>query len=322
MDHHAMRYPTATPLRPRVRATIFFVGGPRAGKRTTISPSATAAFLLSTSLFRDCDKRLVVGIVPHVIPNEYPPGTVIQPAGSATGEVGFVINGCVLVRQIHPVTGKPTVLDELSIGDSFGEVGAVMKVPQPVEAYAEERSTVVLLPAGVVNLLLERVPQFREAMQRRIEGGKVVLPLPATFPPAESSALPTAARARVEELVVRMESELVGSDAATALETIRDALSVMPPPPHQWVEAGWLFNRAAGLRIAVGDHEGAAIEAQHALACAGWEDDPRALVRLAQAQAATGDDGARETLVRAFHKGGGDWLRQVAPDLLHLLGPT
>ena len=37
------------------------MGAPRApGRRTTISPSATAAFLLSTSLFRGCDKRLVV----------------------------------------------------------------------------------------------------------------------------------------------------------------------------------------------------------------------------------------------------------------------
>jgi hypothetical protein len=296
------------------------VGAPRApGRRTTISPSATAAFLLSTSLFRGCDKRLVVSIVPHVIPTECPPGTIVQHAGSTTGEVGFVINGCVLVRQIHPVTGKPTVLGELTIGDSFGEVGAVMRVPQPVEAYAEDTATVVLLPPGVVNLLLERVPEFRQAVQRRVAGGKTVLPLPPTFPGAEASTLPAVARARVEELVARMESELVADDPVTALETIRDALSVMPAPPHQWIEAGWLFNRAAGLRLGLGDNEGAAIEAQHALSSAGWEDDPRALVRLAQAQAAAGDDGARETLVRAYHKGGGEWLQQVAPDLIHLI---
>ncbi len=122
--------------------------------------------------------------------------------------------------------------------------------------------------------------------------------------------------ARYEALVGRAEAELAGGDPVDALATLGEALVALPGETFERAEAGWIFVRMAGIRLAIGDARGAARNAQSALRCAGWANDARALLRLGQAQQVLGDDAAGATLVAAYRAGGDTWFASVAPELL------
>jgi hypothetical protein len=122
--------------------------------------------------------------------------------------------------------------------------------------------------------------------------------------------------ARYEALVARAESELAAGDALDALATLGEALVALPGDTFERSEAGWIFVRMSGIRLAIGDARGAVRNAQSALRCAGWTHDARALLRLGQAQQLTGDDAAGATLVAAYRAGGDPWFASVAPELL------
>jgi hypothetical protein len=121
---------------------------------------------------------------------------------------------------------------------------------------------------------------------------------------------------RYEALVARAESELAAGDPLDALATLGEALVALPGETFERSEAGWIFVRMAGIRLAIGDARGAVRNAQSALRCAGWSNDARALLRLGQAQQVTGDDAAGATLVAAYRTGGDTWFASVAPELL------
>ncbi len=121
---------------------------------------------------------------------------------------------------------------------------------------------------------------------------------------------------RYETLVGRAEAELAAGDPVDAIATLGEALVALPGETFDRVEAGWIFVRMAGIRLAVGDARGAVRNAQSALRCAGWGNDARALLRLGQAQQALGDDAAGATLVAAYRTGGDAWFSSVAPELL------
>ncbi|HUQ01765.1 MAG TPA: hypothetical protein VM261_04680 [Kofleriaceae bacterium] len=122
--------------------------------------------------------------------------------------------------------------------------------------------------------------------------------------------------ARYEALVARAESELAGGDPLDALATLGEALVALPGDTFERSEAGWIFVRMSGIRLAIGDARGAVRNAQSALRCAGWGHDARALLRLGQAQQLVGDDAAGATLVAAYRAGGDTWFASVAPELL------
>ncbi len=122
--------------------------------------------------------------------------------------------------------------------------------------------------------------------------------------------------ARYEALVARAESELAAGEAVDAIATLGEALVALPGETFERSEAGWIFVRMSGIRLAVGDGRGAARNAQSALRCAGWGNDARALLRLGQAQQVIGDDTAGATLVAAYRAGGDAWFASVAPELL------
>ncbi len=123
--------------------------------------------------------------------------------------------------------------------------------------------------------------------------------------------------ARWEALVARAEAELAAGQAGDALATLSEAVVALPGDTFARSEAGWIFVRMAGIRLAIGDARGALRNAQSALRCRGWERDARALLRLGQAQQAVGDSAAAAaTLLAAYHAGGDPWFAAVAPELV------
>lgn len=142
---------------------------------------------------------------------------------------------------------------------------------------------------------------------------------PAPRPSSITGTMPVVSgegAARYESLVARAESELAAGDAVEAIATLGEALVALPGDTFARSEAGWIFVRMAGIRLAIGDATGAARNAQSALRCAGWGNDARALLRLGQAQQLLGDAAAATTLVQAYRLAGDAWFASVAPELV------
>jgi hypothetical protein len=145
----------------------------------------------------------------------------------------------------------------------------------------------------------------------------------ATAPPPRSSSITGTMPAvsgegasRYETLVARAESELAAGEPLDAIATLGEALVALPGDTFARTEAGWIFVRMAGIRLAIGDARGASRNAQSALRCAGWNGDARALLRLGQAQQVLGEPAAGATLVQAYRASGDAWFASVAPELL------
>ena len=124
--------------------------------------------LSGCALFRGCERAIVERIAPHVSAIKVQAGTVVQRAGSSDAQIGIVFSGRVLVRSVNAASGQAAVLEELQIGDSFGEVGAMLQLAQPHEAFVETQSTVLILSKDVVQQLVTKVPAFAHAIAKKL----------------------------------------------------------------------------------------------------------------------------------------------------------
>ncbi|MCB9561647.1 MAG: Flp pilus assembly complex ATPase component TadA [Kofleriaceae bacterium] len=158
------------------------------GRRVAMSPGVIAEFLAATALFRACERSVIDRVAPHLLAVEVPAGTAVVRAGSPDAEIGVLYAGRVLIRQVNAATGQAQVLDELRVGDSFGEVGATLQLAQPHEVWADETSTVLVVGKDVVGQLITKVPGFAHAVARKLATKIVQLQVSQMRAPAAAAA--------------------------------------------------------------------------------------------------------------------------------------
>jgi type II secretory ATPase GspE/PulE/Tfp pilus assembly ATPase PilB-like protein len=142
-------------------------------RRVDIPAPTIAAFLAGTPLFGGCDRATVDKIAPHVFAAEVPAGVVIVRAGTPNPGIGFVYAGRALVRD------AATIVEEVGVGEAFGETGAFLGTEQPFEVAAAEDSVVFLLGHDIVNQLAAKIAAFSFAAARRLAARSITQP-PAT----------------------------------------------------------------------------------------------------------------------------------------------
>jgi CRP-like cAMP-binding protein len=129
-------------------------------RRVTIAPETIADFLAQTALFQGCDRKTVEKIVPHVFPVQVPAGIVIVRAGTPEPGIGFLYQGRAAVRRLDPATGAQVTVEEVAVGDPFGEIGAFLGTTQPHDVIALDDAVMLLLGHDVVAQLAAKVPAF------------------------------------------------------------------------------------------------------------------------------------------------------------------
>jgi len=101
---------------------------------------------------------------------------------------GFLFAGRAAVKAIDVPTGKPVVVEEVGVGDAFGETGAFLGTTQPHDVVAETDCTVLLLGHELITQIASKVAAFSFAAARRL-AARVV-----TTPPPTRSKSPTGAQ--------------------------------------------------------------------------------------------------------------------------------
>jgi type II secretory ATPase GspE/PulE/Tfp pilus assembly ATPase PilB-like protein len=146
-----------------------------------VAVPAIVEFLATTSLFAGCDRATVEKIAPHVYPVEVPAGVVIVRAGTANPGIGFVFTGRAAVRD------GEAVLEEVGVGEAFGESGAFLGTTPPYEVVAAEDSVMLLLSHDVVKQLATKIAAFSFAAARRLAARSIT-----TSPPPRPNRASTA----------------------------------------------------------------------------------------------------------------------------------
>ena len=172
---------------------------PPGSRPATLSIGAIAEFLSSTALFRQVDRALIDKVAPHLPAAEHDVGATIVRAGSPDAGIGVLVAGRAAVRQVNASTGAATVLEELRIGDFFGEVAALLGTAQSHEIHAVEACTTLAIGKEVMAQLLGKVAPFAHALAKRTAMRSVQASVAAlrgghgTAPPPMGAPAPTAA---------------------------------------------------------------------------------------------------------------------------------
>jgi type II secretory ATPase GspE/PulE/Tfp pilus assembly ATPase PilB-like protein len=153
-------------------------------RRVEVPASVIVDFLSGTALFTGCDRATILKIAPHVFPVEVPAGRVILRAGAPNPGIGVVYSGRAAVR-----TGDE-IVEEVAIGDAFGETGAFLGTAQPHEVAAVQDSVVFLLSHDVVNQLATKIAAFSFGAARRLAAKSITMPIPVRLRP-QGTAPPT-----------------------------------------------------------------------------------------------------------------------------------
>jgi type IV pilus assembly protein PilB len=175
------------------------------GKRAALGSAVVSEFLRATSLFRTCDRGVIEKVAPHLAALEFPAGSVILRAGAPDPQLGVLFAGRAVLRQAG-VGNQARMLEEVRVGDFFGEVGALLGSPQSTEVVAEEECTVLLVPKDVMNQLASKVAGFSFALAKRLSSRVVqassasqrgtgpvpILAAAAMAPAASAAPVPTA----------------------------------------------------------------------------------------------------------------------------------
>jgi type IV pilus assembly protein PilB len=161
-------------------------GARGAPRRAAIPPESIVTFLAGTPLFKACDRTTIERIAPHVFPAEVPQGTVIIRSGTPDPGIGFLYAGKAVVRQYDPQSGRPMVLEQITVGDAFGDTGAFTGTASPHDIVADVDSTVILLGHELVKQIAANVAAFSFAAARRL-ATKL-----ATSPPPTRARTPSA----------------------------------------------------------------------------------------------------------------------------------
>ncbi len=142
-------------------------GEPRP-RRVTLAPEMMVDFLVRTVLFQGCERKTVEKIVPHVFPVQVPAGIIIVRAGTPDPGIGFLYQGRAAVRRLDAATGGQITVEEIHVGDPFGELGAFLGTTQPHDVVAVDDSVMFLLGHDVVAQLATKVAAFSFAAARRL----------------------------------------------------------------------------------------------------------------------------------------------------------
>jgi type IV pilus assembly protein PilB len=146
-------------------------------RRAAVATEAIVEFLASAAILRDCERQMIERIAPHVFPAQVPAGTVIVRAGTPNPGIGFLFRGRATVRG----DGGP---EPVTVGEAFGEAGAILGTTQTHDVIADDDCIVILLGHDLVVQLATKVPAFAYAAARRLAAK-------ATRPPATRAKAPT-----------------------------------------------------------------------------------------------------------------------------------
>ena len=148
-------------------------------------------FLAKTLLLRECDAAMIAKVTPHLMISEHPAGAVLVRAGSPADGISILRRGRATASLVHATTGASTVLETLSAGDHFGDVGALTRAAHPYTLVADEPCVVLRMKPDLVEALVGRVPQFSLALARRLAARAVqlgVITLRSATPPSAMRA--------------------------------------------------------------------------------------------------------------------------------------
>ena len=135
--------------------------------RVKVPADKIQPFLAKTALFKSCKPEVLARVAPLLQGLECAEGSELVTAGKINDGIGILFSG--KAQVLMPSAGGELLpVEDVGIGDHFGEVGALLGKPSPYFVIASESSRVLWLPGTTAQSLLANVPAVGEALSRRL----------------------------------------------------------------------------------------------------------------------------------------------------------
>ena len=136
--------------------------------RVKVPADKIAPFLAAkTSLFKSCSKETVGKVAQLLQGLECADGAEVIEAGRVNDGLYILFSGGAQI--LLPGSGGELLrIEELSPGDHFGEVGALLGKPSPFFVITTDSSRILWLPAVAAQGLVASVPQVGDAVTKRL----------------------------------------------------------------------------------------------------------------------------------------------------------
>jgi type IV pilus assembly protein PilB len=152
--------------------------------RVKVPPEKIQPFLAKTALFKNAPKEAVAKAATLFDGLECAEGSEIVTAGKVNDGLGVLFSG--KAQVLLPAAGGELLpVEELTPGDHFGEVGALLGKPSPAFVICSASSRVLWLPAAVFQSLIASVPAVGEAIARRLSERVIAFAALEKHAPAE-----------------------------------------------------------------------------------------------------------------------------------------
>ena len=129
----------------------------------TSNGSLVEGVIANLPLFKHSSKPHLTELARHARTQHVSRGTLIVHRGDKLQGLLAVAYGMVKL-SLRGDAGEEKVIRLVGPGEVFGEPAAFLETPMPLDAIALGDTLLVILPAGPVNTLIEREPQFARSM--------------------------------------------------------------------------------------------------------------------------------------------------------------
>ncbi|MBL8152219.1 MAG: FHA domain-containing protein [Blastocatellia bacterium] len=125
-----------------------------------ISSKDEVEFLSSCPLFQELTWKTLQEVIQHGEIKQYPAGSYLFRIGEECNFIYVIFSGLIEISAVRDASGRPTVVDFLSSGESLGESLALINGKHRSEARVAEDAEIFVLSTETLKQLLQDNPEF------------------------------------------------------------------------------------------------------------------------------------------------------------------
>ncbi len=157
---------------------------------------AVEEVLRSSSLFLQIDANLMAKIAGYFETKSYSAGATIVRAGAPAVTLGILARGKANLTAVNAVTGEQRIIEELQVGDPYGDVGVLLEAAHQDSVVAQTACAVIEISKELFGQLCAKIPGVSHAISKRlamrlVKQNLMGIRAPATAaPPVEAPGTP------------------------------------------------------------------------------------------------------------------------------------
>jgi CRP-like cAMP-binding protein len=201
-----------------------------------------AEILRASPVFAQVEENLLGKIAGYFETKSYSAGATIFRAGAPATALGILARGKANLCAVNAVTGEQKIIEELQVGDPFGDVGVLLEAAHQDAVVAQTACAVLEVSKELFAQLCTKVPGVSHAISKRLAMRLVKLNL-------IGMRAPTAIASPVEAPAARSTGDIIPFVFISDFNPSEQLLNMVPITVMREYQCLLLFLRDRTLKI-------------------------------------------------------------------------